>query len=345
MSKIRLKGLVLCFLGSISFVVVLFYISAYKNNQDNGFIRKLPPHMLRGSWFLDLKSSTYYYAGENGNNVYFGNFDKINGLLRINLRSKDTLTQLVTAPGKMMLFDDMLLKVDSTNVYLSDGMARVVYQGPINQLRLTHKTETWGFTAATPLSVSTYLFKSINIKRENTLSKQVGDRQFTKAFPNLLQKQGEGLFSSDGTLLKVPGTNKIFYVYYYRNQFVCADTNLNLLYRGKTIDTITHAQIKVGAISSDRQLTLSAPPVFVNNQACANKRYLFIHSERRSDNQTQRELQEGSVIDVYTVKDGKYQFSFYLPKFNSKKMTGFNVKDNTLLVMFGSYLYFFQLNF
>ncbi len=54
---------------------------------------------------------------------------------------------------------------------------------------------------------------------------------------DLLQKQVDGIFCTDGMMSYCKKSGKLIYVYYYRNQFICADSNLHLIYRGNTIDT------------------------------------------------------------------------------------------------------------
>ena len=52
-----------------------------------------------------------------------------------------------------------------------------------------------------------------------------------------------------------------------------------------------------------------------------------------------------SMIDVYAVADGKYQFSFYLPDFRGFKVRDFKVYGQSLYALYDHYLYKYQLNF
>ena len=46
---------------------------------------------------------------------------------------------------------------------------------------------------------------------------------------------------------------------------------------------------------------------------------------------------------LYT--DGKYEFSFYLPDYQGRKMKSFRVFDHMLVALYDNYLYGFRLNF
>jgi hypothetical protein len=237
--------------------------------------------------------------------------------------------------------------MDTAYVYLFDGLKPAVLYGSLNNINLTTINKTPFFNGSLPINRSSYILRVVSKKHENLLVKENinGLSIHIKAAPQLLQKQIDGIFSTDGILTNVPNSSKIFYIYYYRNQFICADTNLNLLYRGKTIDTVSQAKIKVGKIISENQYTLSSPPKYVNEHACANKHWLFIHSVLKADNESNEVIEKASIIDVYSVNDGQYQFSFYLRDFKGNKMRDFKVFGNTLVALFGHYLYTYQLHF
>jgi hypothetical protein len=123
-------------------------------------------------------------------------------------------------------------------------------------------------------------------------------------------------------------SNSLVYLYYYRNEFICADTNLNLKYRGKTIDTNTVAKIKIAKLNSRNQLTLAEPPLLVNKSACVWKNYLFVQSHLIADNENKEIFRHASVMDVYS----------------QNKVKSFKVADNHLVAIFGRYYLSYQLS-
>ena len=344
MFKSRFYTLTICLFCGIGLVLILFISSKYLNSSPGSFIRKIPAHAIEGVNFLALDPSSYYFAGNDEDIIYLGNRGRLNELIGVDLKEKQTKWLTVLAPDSLRVFKDMQLRVDSKCVYLLEGMKSQIWKGDLKDLKITDKTNTPGFIAALTLNNGSLILKSTK-KGEGILLKQSNKSDQLKVGKGLLQKQVDGFFCTDGNLVKVPGANKIFYTYYYRNQFICADTNLNLLYRGKTIDTVAHAKIKVASIKSANQITLSAPPVYVNKQSTANEKYLFIHSALKADNETDDMHENGAAIDVYAISDGKYKLSFYLPDFNGRKLTDFRVYGQLLYALYDHYLYKYQLNF
>jgi len=234
--------------------------------------------------------------------------------------------------------------VEDSCAFVLDGNQPALFSGNLfndNELKGSYPPF---FNQAIHIGQQSFVLRAV-INNHNVLIKYRSDSKGFKLGNTLLKKQVDGIFCTDGNLIKTPDSKRLFYVYYYRNQFLCSDTSLNLLYGGKTIDTNTHAKIKVSYIKSSNQTTLSSPPVYVNKQAAANNRFLFIVSGLRADNEKGSLLDDFSTIDVYSVSNGNYQFSFYLPNFNKKKLTDFRVDEQSLYALYDHYLYKYQLNF
>jgi len=344
MFKRRILYLTLCFLGSIISIGLLAIISDLAGKSPNHFIRQTPGHVVEGVKFIDLKKRGYYFAGLDSSYAYLVNQIINNKILTVNISQGIFLEEIINAPKDLMISSSAYLSVEDRCPILWDGMKSEIWRGDGNHLFLKYKDKVSSFTKGILLSPASYIFLSINKKNENDLIKQErGGRQ--KTGKGLLQKQIDGLFCTDGQLIKVPNSNRIFYTYFYRNQFMCADTNLNLLYRGKTIDTNSYAKIKVAKIRSTNQLTLASPPKIINKHTDVNEKYLFIHSGLKADNETDKVHEESAVIDVYNVKDGKYKLSFYLPNFDGKSLNDFKVYGQSLYALYDHYLYKYQLNF
>ncbi|MCY1525831.1 hypothetical protein D9M68_608260 [compost metagenome] len=156
----------------------------------------------------------------------------------------------------------------------------------------------------------------------------------------LLKKQVDGFFCTDGTLKFDAVSAKLFYVYAYRGQFICLDTNLNMLYQAKTIDTITTAKIKINEDKQKNTTSLSQakPAEIVNRNFLIDKDEIWVLSALKADNEDLFDFKNNSVMDVYHAKNGKYIHSFYIPKYKGIKLRGFYVKDGFLFCIFDHYL-------
>ncbi len=338
----RIKSLIFCFFGGILAVVVLFYVSGWVELHPRGFLRKLPSHEIVGTGFIQLSNIGNYFAGTNNSYCYIASWSKRSILIGVKIKSKEI------NPIKINGFDSVKfdlgasLLTDSSILYLLDGNKPVIMTGDATTGQLLQRHEVPYFTAAVPLSANSYVLKVVEKGPRNAIVK-VSDGKVSKPF--LLEQQGDGIFSTDGMLIKSARSARIFYISYYRNQFLCLDTNLNLLYKGKTIDTVSQAHIKVSMVKSQNELTLSSPPLFVNLKSACNDKYLFIQSGLRADNEVDAVMEKASVIDVYRIVDGQYVFSFYIGDFDNEKMRDFRVVGNTLVAMFDDYLYKYDLKF
>ena len=52
-----------------------------------------------------------------------------------------------------------------------------------------------------------------------------------------------------------------------------------------------------------------------------------------------------SVLDVYREKDGRYQFSFYVPKQHNRPVSSFRVDKKTLYAICDQYISLYELSF
>lgn len=344
MIKRRLVALVYCLLGSILLVLSLHYISNQVRHSRNSFIRLLPSHIVLPGNILDLRRSGWRFSGISDDSLYLGNFYVPDKILKVSKDIKDTISVKLNFPNNVKLTQTYFNSVDNGSVYTFDGSQPALFKSNLINGQLKIKAKPPFFTQAIHSCNNSYVLRVV-LNGQNTLVNYNSDSTGLRIPIGLLEKQVDGVFCTVGNLIKVPNSNRIFYIYYYRNQFICADKKLTLLYKGKTIDTVSKAKIKVAYIKSQNQTTLAIPPVYVNKQSTANDKYLFIRSGLKADNEVGGTLDKLSVIDVYQVTDGRYKFSFYLPDFNGKKLTDFRAYGKNLYALYDHYLYKYQLNF
>jgi len=328
----------------MSFVIIVYSFSTRNRYSKNGFIRLLPSHKIIGIISKDLEQNSWRLSGAHDSSIFLNNMILPSRLLSVDSSLKNKIILSLSGLENMTLYKGTSIIIDSLSMYLLDGMKPIILKGTLSDRYFKQKIGTPYFSSAIPLSKTSVALRYVNMRGGNVLAKlPVGSDSLRST--HLLEKQVDGLFCTDGEMVKIPGSSKMIYVYYYRNQFLCADSNLNLLYKGKTIDTISKAKIKVAKITSTGETTMSAPPLYVNKRACANSKYLFVQSALRANNETEYMIKNVSIIDVYAISDGKYQFSFYLPDFRGFKVRDFKVYGKSLYALYDHYLYKYQLNF
>jgi len=257
---------------------------------------------------------------------------------------EDSARTKLRFPADAFLLKGSFSIVEDSAVFVLDGGQPALFSGNLlNGIELKRSSPPF-FNKTMYVDKQSFILRVV-INGNNTLVKYRSDSVGFKSGNTMLKKQIDGIFCTDGNMIKTPDSRYLFYIYYYRNQFLCSDTNLNLIYAGKTIDTNAHAKIKVSYIKSLNQTSLSAPALYVNKQAAVNNKHLFIVSGLKADNEKTSSLDGFSIIDVYGVQNGQYQFSFYLPDFNKKKLTDFRVDESNLYALYDHYLYKYKLNF
>ncbi len=194
-----------------------------------------------------------------------------------------------------------------------------------------------------PISANSFVTRTFNSEgTEALLAKR--DTAGARRYPGILEKQIDGLFCTDGILLYNPDRSLVFYIYYYRNEFICLDTNMNIRYQGNTIDTVTKAKIKVAHARSQGATFLASPHRTVNKHAVSSGEWLIVHSMVEADNDNTNEFKTHAVLDVYKVVDGTYSFSVYLPRPTEAKLKDLAMDHNMLIALFGRHLVIYDIS-
>lgn len=130
----------------------------------------------------------------------------------------------------------------------------------------------------------------------------------------LLKKQIDGVFCTASKLHYSENLNELIYVYLYRNQYIVTDTKLTKEAYGKTIDTISKAQLKVVMNSSTNEKKLAKPPVYVNQKSFVYENYLYVKSGRLGKFESTTTINQVSIVDVYNISKKTVMNSAFICK-------------------------------
>jgi hypothetical protein len=241
--KRRVAALALCFVVSVGAIALLDVFSSRISSRKNGFIRLLPPHILTPVANKDIGYNSYYIAGTAAQKIYLANTVAPSKFLVTDFALADTEGLTMTFPGNSKIIQGAnLIAVDSPYFYLMEGRVALLMRGNIPRMAIDLVKKSGFFTASVPVSPSSFVVRAYNhLQRQNVLAKAFLDTPLIKDGRHTLERQVDGVFSTDGLLNYDPDSKRIIYVYYYRNQLLCFDTALNQLYVSKTIDTISRA--------------------------------------------------------------------------------------------------------
>lgn len=324
------------FVGSVALVVLLFVSSEAIIHHRNPFVRRFIPHRINKMYQEDLVYNSYYFAGTGRGKIYLGNYTDPSKITVLDTTLKNRKQYTIQLNTVKFPFRSIQVKVVPPYFYVLDGTVPCIFRGSIGNWKASLiNNGSIHFSAAAIMDNNALAIRTRDTpKKENSL----GVIEFRNSFkvhlaPDLLQKQMDGVFDTDGSLHYSPALQKLVYVYYYRNQFIVADSQLKLSYRGHTIDTNSVVKLKIAYLPEQGIKQFSAPPFTVNATSSVFNNLLFVHSNLEGKFESQKMWNQASVIDVYDIVENSYQFSFYVYHHNRQKMRSFVVTDSHLFAL------------
>lgn len=337
-----------CMVLSSALVFTLYGLSDHQIRKNNSFIRIVLKNPFNSVGGIEIKYNSYYIAGASNEDVYLANITALRHLLVLSTNTQDTTSVTLKIKNLDKLkFNRPRITVLQPYFYITDGVIPSLYRGKLNEWEVDSFMfdDAAYFVDAQPFNSKSFAIRSISSEtQENILGKLQPISPYVNFSPEILQKQVDGKFCTDGMLHYDQALKRIVYLYFYRNQFMVMDTSLNLLYRGNTIDTTKTAHVTGTNIPSENSYTMESPPVTVNDKSCVANGLLFIKSPLLSRNEEEDLFKTQSVIDVYDLLDGTYKFSFYIRKANGKSFRDLIIVKNKLIVLYDHYLEIHELN-
>lgn len=340
MNRRTLSLLLICFAGCIVLVAGLIIASGLLRDRRSTFVRTFPPHPVMEGDSIVLSHNSFYLAGGSRDVIYLGNYTAPLRMLVVNLNSCDTQLVRLSIPGiDQIKFRALRLQVDSPYYYLSDGVVPKLYRGDVNSgSGGMYLSDSVYFRDRVVLLGGAVVMKSYSGRTgENILGKMMPWSPYLYFRDDVLKKQLDGVFCTDGMLRYDAASARLVYTYYYRNGFVVMDTALRVLYEGETLDTVRRVRFTVASTASGQ--SLSSPPYFVNQASAISGHDIFIQSAELARNEHRDAFSLASVVDVFDAGSGDYRFSFYLYHFRGKKRVNeFMVFDDRLVARYGNVL-------
>ncbi|MBE0392173.1 DoxX family protein [Flavobacterium sp. PL002] len=333
-------------LFSVGSVIVLFLSSEEIMHHENPFIRRYPQHPIALTHSVDLKFNSYYFAGYTNDRIYLGNYTDPLHVLHMDTTLQHRQTLKIAFDRTDIPFRMAKVLIRAPYFYLMDGTVPCVFRGNIHNWKASIELKgSPYFTLAEPIDSSTIAFRNNSGKKgEHVLGVFTSNRLSKVHYtPQLLQKQIDGIFDTDGTLQYSKELSSMVYVYFYRNEFIVADKKATLDYRGKTIDTIAHAKIKVAYLKGQTVRKMTAPPLTVNAHTAVCNNLLFVHSKVPGRYENSTLWKQASIIDVYDLNKNVYVMSFSVYKIDNKELHSLFVTSTHLYALIGTELAIYEL--
>jgi uncharacterized membrane protein YphA (DoxX/SURF4 family) len=334
----RLLGLK--FIGS--FVVLLLFLSSEKEiKRNNAFQRKYMPHGLEELGSLQLESNAFYIAGIDDEWIYLGNY---NAPLYLKAVSKDLDCWheiKIELDNYDLPYKRVRIEVQSPYFFVGDGTVPVLFRGDIKKwyAKVFSQKDAYFYQFQVIDSLQ-LIFTTTSTQIKKTVLgvlKKEKDSINVRLEDNVLKAQIFGNFDTDGILFWNNEKRQTVYVYYYRNQFEVTDDQLKYLFTGKTIDTITEAQLDIAHYKKDSTYKLGRATI-VNRIAAVWGKNLYVNSMRLGKYESEEILKSASIIDCYNIETKEYKHSFYLYHLPEQRLSEFRILRDTIVGLAGNQL-------
>jgi uncharacterized membrane protein YphA (DoxX/SURF4 family) len=345
--KTLLQSAIITFAGS-ALIVTLYLASENAMHRENPFIRRFIQGSASKIAETNLNSASQYFAGTDGSTIYLGD-----NLAPLHITSYDS-TLKIKRHYKIQLeredfpFRSVQVRIAPPYFYLMDGTVPVIYKGNTAnwKAKLLMHSNNYYFSKAAIIAPDKIAFRAQELKTRNNIlgTFNFADTLQVQYAPALLQKQIDGFFDTDGMMQYDRESQKFVYVYYYRNQFIVADKNLKLTYRGNTIDTTAHANLKVAYLKETGQRKIASLPATVNELSAVSGNLLFVNSKLIGRYEPKKIWKKASIVDVYNIQKNIYLSSIYIYDVNEVKVQSVLISENNLYAIIGHQLHKYRLS-
>jgi hypothetical protein len=326
---------------SATTVILLFLWSEDIMQKENPFIRRFPQGTAARTARIDLQNMSYYVAGTGNGKVYLANRLAPLQILEADdaLKTKKHFT--IHLDQEDFKFKAVEVRISYPDFYLYDGTVPVVYKGSTSDWKAkVISNRQFYFSDILFINPQLFAFRAQQQSTAENILATIShnDNNQIKYNPLVLQKQNDGIFDTDGTFQYSPDQKKLVYTYYYRNEYIITNENLEVLHRAHTIDTTSKAKVKVVKIRKSGDIKLAAPPYMVNRHTTLTKNLLFVNSVLRGKYESAALWKSATVVDVYDITKQTYLLSFYVYNEEGFKMKSFFATDDALYIISGHFL-------
>ncbi len=321
-------------------VIIIFQSSEHIIKKENNFTRRFLMHPVLEDKTIKLDSDQLYFAGISGNYLFLGNKQYPQTLSIIDT-DFNAISKMRIIPDNLNYpFRNLQMKVKSPDYYFYDGTIPVIYRGKVGSpVAHTISLRDAYFSQMAVLDSAHFALRTQSRQNKSlTLAElNLKEKPKVRLYSNILEKQIDGVFDSDGKLIAIQNSKLFIYLYSYRNQFIIFNSKFEVQKRLNTIDTISKAHIKTIALSNGKH-KLAAPPVKVNRNISANRNIVFIQSDLRGKYESVYSWNKGKVIDIYRSDHQEYIGSFYVYNKGNFIISDFMVTDQYFYAIVGNEL-------
>lgn len=332
--------------------IVIGLLVAYSRIEEaqQNFARRFGQLRLMQVKTVGLPVDSYNFLGIDDVQILLNNRVAKRLIMQIDHWTFDTSSFIIPdAELQPIRFEDPRFLVTENRFVIADASIELMLTSTDVKHGSFDKVVIPRFSLIAAVTDTTFILRTYNnVVKQDVLTRINTGNQ--KHFDNttILQKQLDGIFCVDGSLLFNKDLRRMVYVYFYRNEFITADPMLATVTRGHTIDETERVSIKVDTYekNGERTTTFTSPPRIVNGKCATEGNYLYLVSNVKATNQQREEFEHDYTIDRYNLITHSYEGSFYLGAQKNRhelKNFDFIVSRGKLMAIFDDQLVIYDL--
>lgn len=332
------KILILTALCSFSFILIycLHTICLEQNLKIGNFERNLINKKLNKIEEIVLPVDASNFIGFTNNCIYLS-LDKLDRILKYDLKTKQSIIKKLNHINH----NSNILR---DSLFSFDPRTRKMYVYDTKTLNfITETSLKVGFDRALAIDKNTILLRSANAD----YSKMVFSAFDLKTKSNSkLRIQSNDSLEVDGGL-KTDGffsynDSIVIFTQYKKGNFYKINKSLNQIIHYSTLDNIQNVEGVRRSI--DSSYYFDKPVLNSNLLTSIFKSRLYVISFVKSTTDKLNQFTKFRMVDVYSLKTGKYQESFYLPNNGIHKTNNFYISENKIYLLFNNKILIYELN-
>lgn len=344
--KVKILILIIGAVLGSSVMFQVFQFSEKIMHYENRFIRRFPPFVAQEIHQSDLIYDSYYFAGAEKGNIYLANYTAPLQILVLDSTLRKRTIHQIELKENDLPFQSPQIRVKGEHFFVFEGIAPYVFKGNTTDWKGSLKITSGNyFSQLEPMDSVNMVVRYLSPKSGESLIGTLNLSDSTKAAYgfDLLEKQFDGIFDTDGSLHFNEELNKIVYLYRYRNEFIVSNPFLQLDFRGNTIDTVSQAQVRLVQLKNSTMKTFAEPPLVVNKTSAVSGNLLYVNSKLPGLYESENLWKIASIIDVYNLKDKSYRSSFPIYNIKEKKIKSMLVSEHFLYALIGKKIVCYKL--
>lgn len=329
--------------ASTSIVITLYFLSIHPVTHGT-FTRLVPTHSLDIIKDIILPPGRYDFAGNGVSPIYVIRQNQPTTLVEVSEDLSNYKLDSLRIEGSSQFYSLQTIAGTDRKIFLCDGAQSLILETTLPQtLLLKSKLQTPIFFKSCLVKNNQFILEKYDsLHKQNVYIKPAMQRQGDT--PTYMpQKNGDGVFSTDGMMNYCASNALLAFVYYYNSRFDCLDSNLQKKFAAKTIDAGTVASLNIYDPGQGSKYLIRSKSKIINGLSATADNRLYISSGILSKNEPSDLLNKCSVIDVYSLTDGRYIQSLYAYHYLSTPLSAFLVRGNTLIALFENHLAFLHI--